>query len=124
MTFRSLLSVKFYAANYTKGQTRLNGKAIPLTKTRSSKQNSAADDLKHLNVDGNKAEAKKVLLNSLESILESVQLSDAHRLQKKVRKFAASLETPAVGAPSQESLLQRVPTGASAPPRRTDQVGT
>ena len=77
----------------------MNGKAIPLTKTRSSKQNSAADDLEHLNVDGNKAEAKKVLLNSLESILESVQLSDAHRLQKKVRKFAASLETPAVGAP-------------------------
>ena len=77
----------------------MNGKATPPTTTRSSKQNSAADYLEHLNVDGNKAEAKKVLLNSLESILESVQLSDAHRLQKKVRKFAASLETPAVGAP-------------------------
>lgn len=76
----------------------MNGNATSPTSMRSSTQKSAADDLEQLNADGKKAETKTALLASLESTLESVQLSDTHRLQKKVRKFASSLESPAVEA--------------------------
>jgi len=102
MTFRSLLSVKFYAANYTKGQRGLNGNAIPPTTMRIPKSKLAVDDLDHSNRVGSRAETSKELINSLESILNSVQLSDLHRLQKKVRKFASSLE-----APTKEESLTR-----------------
>ncbi len=76
----------------------MNGNATSPTSMRSSTQKSAADDLEQLHADGKKEKTKTALLASLESTLESVQLSDTHRLQKKVRKFAASLESPALEA--------------------------
>lgn len=76
----------------------MKGNVTSPTSMRSSTQKSAADDLEQLNAGGKKAETKTTLLARLESTLESVQLSDTHRLQKKVRKFAASLASPAVEA--------------------------